>query len=120
MIGVPPSPNCIGHPMVIFYKPHFCLKSLKPVFGNFKDEVSLNFQKNTQGPNTKMISIDCTIFYAVQISLSGLYKINPPYSSILHFTLGLLYCIQGRLKYKNEVKRIKWNYGSFTAHIHTV
>ncbi len=33
-------------------------KRLKTIFSNLKDEVPLNFQKNTQRPNTKLISID--------------------------------------------------------------
>jgi hypothetical protein len=36
----------------------FCLKPLKMIFFNLKDEFPLNFQKNTQPPNTTLISFD--------------------------------------------------------------
>ncbi len=54
---------CSGSPIEMDKPPLFCSKQLKTNLWNLKDEVPLNFQKNTQQPNSTLISIDWYYFW---------------------------------------------------------
>jgi hypothetical protein len=63
-----------GAPMKMDKLHFFCLKPLKTICWNLKDEVPLNFQKSTQRPNITLISIQWYYFWPTLVFVDSAFN----------------------------------------------